>query len=91
LQPYRGYQMASEMVDLLLAVNLEKMDEEAKQTFMEIDIEELRDGMVLAADIRLRTGASVMGSGTCIDGALIEKLKRYHELGNIGSNVFIEK
>lgn len=91
LQPYRGYQIASDLVDLLLAVNLEKMDEEAKRTFREIDIEELQAGMVLATEIRMRTGAFVMGSGTCIDAALINKLKHYHELGNISSNVFIEK
>jgi hypothetical protein len=91
LQTCRGYQMASEMVDLLMAVNLEKLDEEAKRTFREIDIEELRDGMVLAADIRMRTGAAIMGSGTRIDATLIEKLKHHHELGNISSNVFIEK
>jgi putative two-component system response regulator len=91
LQPNRGYQIASDLVDLLLAINLEKIDEEAKLTFCEIDIEELRDGMVLAADIRTRTGAFVMGSDTCIDAVLIEKLKHYHELGNISSNIFIEK
>lgn len=91
LQPYRGYQIASDLVDLLLDINLEKIDEEAKRTYREIDIEELRAGMVLAADIRMRTGAFVMGSDTCIDAALIEKLKQYHELGNISSNIFIKK
>ena len=91
LQPYRGYQIASDLVDLLLAINLEKMDEEAKRTFREIDIEELRVGMVLAADIQMRTGAFVMGSGASIDAALIDKLRRYHELGNISSNIFIRK
>lgn len=91
LQPYRGYRLPSDLVDLLLAINLEKMDEDAKRTFRELDIEELRDGMVLAADIRMRTGAFVMGSGTCINAALIDKLKHYHELGNISSNFFIEK
>ena len=91
LQPYRGYQTASDLVDLVLEINLEEMQAEAKRTFKEIDIEELRSGMVLAADIRMRTGAFVMGSGTCIDTSLITKLKHYYELGNISSNVFIKK
>jgi putative two-component system response regulator len=91
LQPYRGYQVAADLVELLLSINLEKMDEEAKRTFREINIDELQAGMVLAADIRMRSGAFVMGSGTCIDAGLIEKLKHYYELGNISSNVFIEK
>jgi putative two-component system response regulator len=91
LQPCRGYQIASDLVDLLLAINLEKMNEEAKRTFREVDIEDLRVGMVLAADIRMRTGAFVTGTGTSIDAALIGKLRHYHELGNISSNVFIKK
>jgi putative two-component system response regulator len=91
LQPYRGYQITSDLVDLLLAINLEKMNEEAKRTYREIDIEDLRAGLVLAADIRMRTGAFVTGAGTSIDAALIEKLRHYHELGNISSKVFIRK
>jgi putative two-component system response regulator len=91
LQPYRGYRISSDLIDLLLAINLEKMNEEAKRTFREVDIEDLRVGMVLAADIRMRTGAFVTGTGTCIDAALIDKLRHYHELASISSNIFIKK
>jgi putative two-component system response regulator len=91
LQQYRGYQISTEMVDLLLEINLERIEEEAKRTFREIDIEELQAGMILANDIRIKTGAFVMGADTCIDASVIEKLKRYHELGNISRNVFIKK
>lgn len=91
LQSCRGYQIPPDLVDLLLLVNLEKIEEEAKRTFREIDIEELRAGMVLATEIRMRTGAFVMGAGTRIGAAVIEKLKHYHELGNISSNFFIRK
>jgi putative two-component system response regulator len=91
LQQYRGYQIATEMVDFLLEINLERIEEEAKRTFREIDIEELQAGMILANDIRIKTGAFVMGADTCIDASVIEKLKRYHELGNISRNVFIKK
>jgi len=91
LQQYRGYQISADLVDLLLEINLEQIQEEAKRTYREIDIEELQAGMILANDIRIRTGAFVMGADTCIDASVIEKLKRYHELGNINRSVFIKK
>ncbi len=91
LQQYRGYQISTDLVDLLLEINLERIDAEAKRSYREIDIEELQAGMILANDIHMRTGAFVMGADTCIDTPVIEKLKRYHELGNISRNVFIKK
>ena len=48
-------------------------------------------GMVLARDVRMKTGAFVMAADTCLDTNSIEKLKRYHELGNISDKVFIRK
>jgi putative two-component system response regulator len=91
LQQYRGYQICSDLVAILLEINLDRIEEEAKRTFREIDIEELQAGMVLANDIHIKTGAFVMGADTCIDASVIEKLKRYRELGNISPNVFIKK
>lgn len=91
LQQLRGYRFSAEIVDLLLEINLEEMQAEAKRTFVEVGIEDLRAGMVLASDIRMRTGAFVMAADTCIDAAVIEKLKRYQELGNINSGIFIKK
>jgi len=91
LQQYRGYQISSELVDLLLEINLEHIDAEAKRSYREIDIDDLQAGMILANDIHMRTGAFVMGADTSIDASVIEKLKRYHELGNISRKVFIQK
>ncbi len=91
VQQYRGYQLPTDLIDLLLEINLDEIEDEAKRTFREVEIEKLEAGMTLANDIRMRTGAFVMAADTQIDAALIEKLKRYHELGNISSNVFIKK
>jgi putative two-component system response regulator len=91
LQPYRGYQFSPQIVDLLLELNLEQIQAEAKRNYMEIEIDALQSGMILADDVRMRTGAFVMAANTSIDAAVIEKLKRYHELGNIGSIIFIKK
>lgn len=91
IQQLRGYQLTSDLVDLLLDVNLENKEAEAKRTFKETDIEDLKPGMVLASDIYMKTGAFVMSANTRIDDEAIGKLKRYHELGNISRNVFINK
>jgi putative two-component system response regulator len=87
----RGYQLPSELVDLLLEINLEKIAEEAKRNYQEADIDELEPGMVLSLDVHMRTGAFVMAAGTEMNDGVIDKLKRYYDLGNIGSKVFISK
>jgi putative two-component system response regulator len=91
LQQLRGYQLPSEMVDLLLELNLENMVAESKRTHREMDIDDLESGMVLAADVHMKSGAFFMGADTVIDENIIEKLKRYFDLGNISSKVFINK
>ena len=91
LQPYRGYQFSPQIVDLLLELNLDQIQDEAKRNFLEVEIDALQTGMILADDVRMRTGAFVMAADTCVDAVTIEKLKRYHELGNIGGIIFIKK
>ncbi len=91
IQQLRGYQLPPELVDLLLEINLKHKEDESKRTYKEIDIEEIEPGMVLAADVHMKTGAFVMSANTRIDSEAIGKLKRYYELGNISSNVFINK
>ena len=91
LQQLRGYQLPSEIVDLLLEINLENMEAEAKRTHREMDIDNLEPGMVLAADVHMKSGAFFMGADTVIDENIIEKLERYYDLGNISSKVFINK
>ncbi|MEJ2038226.1 MAG: response regulator [Desulfosarcinaceae bacterium] len=91
LQQHRGYRLESGLVDLLLEINLENIEAEARRVDMEQELEDLRAGMVLARDVRMKTGAFVMAADTCLDTNSIEKLKRYHELGNISDKVFIRK
>jgi putative two-component system response regulator len=91
IQQLRGYQLTPDLVDLLLDINLANKEAEAKKTFKETDIEDLKPGMVLASDIYMKTGAFVMSANARIDDEAIGKLKRYYELGNISRNVFIKK
>lgn len=91
LQLQRGYQIDSDLVDLLLEINLVHMQEEALKSDLRVKLDELKPGMVLSQDVRMKTGAFVMASNTTIDAAGIDKLKRYYELGNIINSVFVSK
>ncbi len=91
LQTYRGYQLEPELVDLLLEINMNKIQEEAQRTYLQIGIDDLKVGMILAQDIRMKTGAFVMAADTPIDASIIVKLKRYFELGSIIDKIFINK
>ena len=91
LQQMRGYQLSSELVDLLLEINLENMAIESKRTDREVDIDDLEPGMVLASDVHMKSGAFVMAAETVVCESVIEKLQRYYDLGNISDKVFINK
>jgi response regulator RpfG family c-di-GMP phosphodiesterase len=91
LQQYRGYQIDPVLVDLLLEINLSQMQAQADKTDERIGIDGLKEGMVLSRDVRMKTGAFVMAANTIIDASSIQKIKRYHELGNIIDKVYINK
>jgi HD-GYP domain-containing protein (c-di-GMP phosphodiesterase class II) len=91
LQQYRGYQIDPVLVDLLLEINLSQMEAQADKTDEQIDIDQLKEGMVLSRDVRMKTGAFVMAANTMIDASSIQKLMRYHELGNIIDKIYINR
>ncbi len=91
LQQYRGYQIEPSLVDILLKINLKRMQDHETQDDYYVYPEDLRAGMVLSRDVIMTTGAFVMSAGTCLDSIFIEKLKRYHESGNITDRLFIRK
>lgn len=91
LQQLRNYQLSSEMVDMLLEINLEHIQKEAQCYDRETALADLVEGMILARDVRMKSGAFVMAADTCLDANAIEKLKRYFDLGNISAKVFICK
>lgn len=91
LQQYRGYQIEPNLVEMLLQVNLNMMQEEARKDEIPLYLDELKDGMILARDVIMKSGAFVMSAGTSLDLNIIEKLKRYHESGNIMDKIYIKK
>lgn len=91
LQQYRGYQLDPAMVALLLEINLIRLQEEAGRDHRPVLISDAAEGMVLGADVVMKSGAFVMAAGTRLDANILQKLKRYHESGNIMDKVFIRK
>lgn len=91
LQRLRGYQLRPELVALLLDVNLKAIQDEARQTDYDVSIDDLAEGMVLAREVLMKSGAFCMAADTVMDTALIRKLMRYHEMGNISDKIFIKK
>ncbi len=91
LQQQRGYQIDPDLVDMLLDINLFNIQKEAEKTDKILALDELEPGMILSQDVRMKTGAFVMAANTTVDATGIDKLKRYHQLGNIIDKVFVNK
>jgi response regulator RpfG family c-di-GMP phosphodiesterase len=91
LQQYRGYQLAPEMVSLLIEFNVAMQQEETQRDDRHMRIVDLKAGMVLARDVLMKSGAFLMAADTQLDEGILQKLKRYHEMGNISDKVFVKK
>jgi HD-GYP domain-containing protein (c-di-GMP phosphodiesterase class II) len=91
MERLRGYQLDPVMVDHILRINLEKIQEEKGRAFIEIDVCDLKEGMTLASDVRMRKGALVMPADTKLTGHDIEKLLSYWKLDCINDQIRIYK
>lgn len=91
LQRMSGYQLDPKMVDLLLEINLNNIHEEDASDYMEVAIGDLQEGMVLARDIRMKTGALAMPRETRMTAHGVEKLNHYFKLECIGNRVYVKK
>jgi len=89
LQQMKGYQLAPAMVDLLLAFNLDVLQQNDKKQHLELTLDDLREGMLLAQSVRKKSGAILMPAQTEITAYGIEKLKNYHQVDIIGNKVSI--
>jgi putative nucleotidyltransferase with HDIG domain len=91
LRHLQGYQLSPGMVELLLEHNLAVLQEEENKDYEPFELDQLEQGMLLARDVRMKTGAIVMAANTKLTAYGIEKLKQYLELTAIPSKVFILK
>ncbi|MGD9212427.1 MAG: response regulator, partial [Desulfobacteraceae bacterium] len=67
MQRFREYHLAPNLIDLLLECNLDRIKSESNKDFLSVQFEDLKTGMILAQDIRMKSGAMVMPSGTQLD------------------------
>jgi response regulator RpfG family c-di-GMP phosphodiesterase len=91
LQQIKGYLLAPQVVDLLLELNLTQQHDLARQTDEERALDDLTAGMVLATNVRMKTGAFVMSADTELDDYGIDKLNHFHTIGAITNKVLIRK
>jgi response regulator RpfG family c-di-GMP phosphodiesterase len=91
LQRIKGYLLSAQVVDLLLEINLVQQHDKARQTDEERELDDLAPGMVLAANVRMKTGAFVMAADTELDDYGIDKLNHFHTIGAITNKVLIRK
>jgi putative two-component system response regulator len=91
LQRLRGYQLSPEIIDLLLGLNMELMQKEQARSDLPLPLDALQEGMILASDVRMKTGAIVMSADTQLNHHHIDKLQGYLALGNINDQVIVYK
>ena len=91
LQRMRGYQLDPVVVDLLLEINMENIRIEEGRDFHGIGLQDLEAGMVIAKDIRMKTGALAMPGETQLTNYEIEKLNSYYAMGCISYKVCVYK
>ena len=91
LQRIRGFQLDPGLVELLLEYNLSEIQKEAEKDFISIESDDLKEGMILANDIRMKTGAMIMPAGTELNSYAIGKLQTYMEMAIIPKDIFIIK
>jgi len=91
LNRIRGYQLSPEIVEMLMETNVARQHEQAGRTEEERELDALKPGMTLAANVHMKTGAFVMAADTQLDRYLIDKLKHYHTVGTISNKVLIRK
>ncbi len=91
LRRYSGYQLSPSIAEQLIEFNLNHQMDHARQTASEISLKDLVSGMVLAANVYMKTGAFVMAADTELNTYAIDKLKQYHGIGAILPTVLIHK
>jgi len=91
LQQQKGYQLDPFLVDHLLEINLENIQEMGARDFLEVVLDDLREGMMLLKNVRTKSGALMMPADTELDSYGIEKLKKYFDLKRITNKLYIHK
>jgi putative two-component system response regulator len=79
------------VVELLLEINVAQQHDLARKMAEERQLDDLKAGMVIAANVHMNTGAFVMAADTELDDHSIDKLKHFNNIGAITNKVLIRK
>jgi len=91
LERIRGYQLSPEIVAMLVELNVDRQHELARQTEIEFTLDQLKTGMVLGANVCMKSGAYVMAAGTRLNDYRIDRLNHYQTIGAISEKVLIRR
>lgn len=91
LRQQRGYQLEPALVDYLLEINLENLQKEEEKNYYKVTLDELKEGMVLISNVRMKSGALVFPALTELTNHGIEKLNDYRKLDCIADTVCVYK
>jgi putative two-component system response regulator len=91
LQQMSGYQLSPSIVNMLIKYNLSEQHAEKKRKNEERVLDQLKPGMVLAANVYMKTGAFVMAANSELTARHIDKLNHYYRIGAISDKVLVRK
>ena len=63
--------------------------EEIEADITEIDVSELKEGMVLASDVRTKRGLLLMASGETVKPFHMDKIKNFHKIDPVVARISI--
>ncbi|MEW6261317.1 MAG: HD domain-containing phosphohydrolase [Thermodesulfobacteriota bacterium] len=85
----KGYRIEPQLVEMLLEINRQQIIQEQNAFSVELPIEELKEGMVLADHIRRPNGALVLSKDTRLSAYTIATLKRFADIAAIENSVSV--
>ncbi|MBW2606243.1 MAG: response regulator [Deltaproteobacteria bacterium] len=91
LRQQKGYQLEPDLVDYLLEINLENIQKEEEKNYYKVTLDELKEGMVLISNVKMKSGALVFPALTELTNHGIEKLNDYRKLDCIADTVCVYK
>lgn len=91
LHQLKGYQIDPEIVSILFDINIEIIQREKSKKYKEVFLDDIKEGMNLAGDIRMKSGAVILPAGKKLTCQNIEKLKEYYTQSYISGKIYISK
>lgn len=89
LEKEKGRRFDPELINQFIGLLRDVKYEQFESNVIEIDIDELKEGMVLASDIRTRRGLLLMAKGEVINSLHIEKIRKFHRIDPVVTKISV--